>query len=373
MTLYIDIHALQSVPPSNINRDDTGAPKSAIFGGKLRHRVSSQSWKKATRDHFKTHLDASRVGHRTLHVVEAVAHAIQAKNPDLSDSAERLAESAFAAMGVKVDKKKPKGGESDQTMAKSGALFFLSALQIEKLADAAIAAAGASDVTAELKARKIKSVMNLGHSFDIALFGRMVADSPDINVDAACQVAHALSVHEVQAEGDYYTAVDDREKENNAGADMIGVVEYASSTLYRYATINVDALKANLGDETAVSECIDAFIAAFTQSMPTGKQNTFGNRTLPAAVLVSLRDDQPINYVNAFEDAVVSRGHGYMKPALAALVKEANGITQLYGVPAVKNFVARTVDVGEDFTALGEVVTLKDLGSTVAAAVVNGN
>ncbi|WP_238598463.1 type I-E CRISPR-associated protein Cas7/Cse4/CasC [Saccharothrix sp. ALI-22-I] len=145
------------------------------------------------------------------------------------------------------------------------------------------------------------------HSVDVSLFGRMVADATDLNVDAACQVAHALSVHAVDNEYDYFTAVDDHKKaddEEDAGAGMIGTVEFNSSTLYRYATVDVDRLHDNLGDAEATRRAVEAFTRAFVSSMPTGKQNTFANRTLPDAVLVIVRETQSINLVGAFEEAI---------------------------------------------------------------------
>src|SRR5690606_3506822 len=85
-------------------------------------------------------------------------------------------------------------------------------------------------------------------SVAIALFGRMVADVADINVDAAVQVAHALSVHRVDNESDYYTAVDDENTDDETGAGMIGTVDFNSATLYRYAALGVHQLAATLGE-----------------------------------------------------------------------------------------------------------------------------
>lgn len=128
----------------------------------------------------------------------------------------------------------------------------------------------------------------------------MVASDPSLNYDAAAQVAHSISTHAVQNEYDYFTAVDDCAPEDNAGAGHLGTVEYNSSTLYRYATVNTAELAEQLGAKE-VPGVVRAFADAFIRSMPTGKQNTFANRTLPDAVYVTIRGDQPVNLCGAFE------------------------------------------------------------------------
>ncbi|MEK8144007.1 type I-E CRISPR-associated protein Cas7/Cse4/CasC [Streptomyces sp. M10(2022)] len=157
---------------------------------------------------------------------------------------------------------------------------------------------GAKDYYKEkLKKAQAKAVANRHHSVDISLFGRMVADTADINVDAAAQVAHALGVHAVETESDYYTAVDDKNAADESGAGMIGTVDFNSSTLYRYAALDVDRLRDNLGmglneekpGTDPVRRAVEAFLEGFVTSLPTGKINTFGNHTLPDAVVVKLR------------------------------------------------------------------------------------
>ena len=162
---------------------------------------------------------------------------------------------------------------------------------------------------------------------DLALFGRMVATKDSkgqpLNFDAAAQVAHAISTHAVENEYDYFTAVDDCSPEDNAGAGHLGTVEFNSSTLYRYATVNVVELRNMLGEKAP--EAVKAFIEAFIRSMPTGKQNTFANWTRPDAVYVTVRRDQPVNMAGAFEKPVRAGNDGYIQrsiQALAAYAKE---------------------------------------------------
>ena len=152
---------------------------------------------------------------------------------------------------------------------------------------------------------------------DMVLFGRMVADDPSLNYDAAAQVAHSISTHAVQNEYDYFTAVDDCQAEDNAGAGHLGTVGVQLLTLYRYATVNVMELAGQLGAAQA-ADTVRAFGEAFLFSMPTGKQNTFANRTLPDAVYVTLREDQPVNLCGAFEQPVPRSAQGYAAPSKAA-------------------------------------------------------
>ncbi|MDT8915134.1 type I-E CRISPR-associated protein Cas7/Cse4/CasC [Amycolatopsis sp. PS_44_ISF1] len=367
----IDIHILQTVPPSNLNRDDTGSPKTATYGGVLRARVSSQAWKRATRVAFRDHLDSSELGVRTKRIVELLASEITTRAPELEARAGQLAAETFRAVGIEV--KAPKKTGKDKTAAEeAGYLVFLSTRQIQNLADAAIQAAGADDVAKALKAAKVKDLADRDHSVDVALFGRMVADQADINVDAAAQVAHALSVHAVETEFDYFTAVDDRNTEDETGAGMIGTVEFNSSTLYRYATVDANRLLDNLGDLDATRRAVDAFVEAFVRSMPTGKQNTFANRTLPEAVVVQVRDRQPINLVGAFENPVreLEKG-GRIKAAAEALRDEAREIASSYAEEPVAAWVTR---VGADTAALDDLGTkvalpelVTELGALVAA------
>ncbi|WP_329065610.1 type I-E CRISPR-associated protein Cas7/Cse4/CasC [Amycolatopsis sp. NBC_01480] len=367
----IDIHILQTVPPSNLNRDDTGSPKTATYGGVRRARVSSQAWKRATRVAFRDHLDSSELGVRTKRIVELLASEITTRAPELEERAGQLAAETFRAVGIEV--KAPKKTGKDKTAAEeAGYLVFLSTRQIQNLADAAIQAAGADDVAKALKAAKVKDLADRDHSVDVALFGRMVADQSDMNVDAAAQVAHALSVHAVETEFDYFTAVDDRNTEDETGAGMIGTVEFNSSTLYRYATVDANRLLDNLGDLDATRRAVDAFVEAFVRSMPTGKQNTFANRTLPEAVVVQVRDRQPINLVGAFENPVreLEKG-GRIKAAAEALRDEAREIASSYAEEPVAAWVTR---VGADTAALDDLGTkvalpelVTELGALVAA------
>lgn len=365
MSTYVDIHVIQSVPPSCVNRDDSGSPKSAQYGGVRRLRVSSQSWKRATRLYFNDRLDASDVGVRTKRVVETLASRIAEKAPELSKEAVDLAEKVFAAAKIKLSAPRSKKDGPQE----SGYLLFLSASQIDRLADLAV---GASRHGEALDAKQVKKVFKETHSVDIALFGRMVADDTDLNVDAACQVAHAISTHAAENEYDFFTAVDDeknRSEEEDAGAGMMGTVEFSSATMYRYATVNLDMLAENLGGGAAALRALEVFIEGFCLSMPTGKQNTFANRTLPEAIVVSVRDDQPVSLVGAFESPVrASETSGYLTASVEALSAYARTIEDNYGLRPLTRLVVSLKD-SDAVAALGERVAFTDLAGRVRDAV----
>lgn len=356
----IDVYVLQTVPPSNLNRDDTGSPKTAMYGGVRRARVSSQAWKRAVRLAFRELLDPTQLGERTKRVGESLAERIRAADPTMSvEAASALATEVFTVSGLaKAEKKK---GETKD--AESGYLMFLSRRQLDNLAAYALETTRAE--TKFDKAR-IKSIANTAHSVDIAMFGRMLADHADINVDAACQVAHAISVHAVDNEFDYFTAVDDRKHDAaETGAGMIGTVEFNSSTLYRYATINVDELHHTLGDAAATRAAVEAFLTAFARSVPTGKQNTFAHRTLPDVVLVRVRDTQPINMVAAFETPVRQTATaGRIRQAAAALAGHIREVENAYGEKPVASWVTH---IGEQTAVLADLATFAPFGDLVTA------
>jgi len=363
----IDVHVLQTVPPSNLNRDDTGSPKTAIYGGVRRARVSSQAWKRAVRLAFENHLDNSQLGERTKRVGEAVAARITALAPDLTDEAPELATAVLQAAGLL--KKTKKDAKANTKAGESEYLLFLSHQQQDNLALEAVAADREGRAP---DAATAKAAADTKHSVDIAMFGRMIADVSDMRVDAAVQVAHAISVHAVDNEFDYFTAVDDRKSDaEETGAGMIGTVEFNSSTLYRYATIDVDCLHRTLGDEVATRKAVEAFVMAFATSMPTGKRNTFANGTRPDAVMVRLRDSQPINLVGAFEEPVrdIGEASGRVALAAAALAAYTTEVEQAYRDEPVAAWITHVGPRTKALADLGTVLPLPNLVAAVGEAV----
>ncbi|MBR0186704.1 MAG: type I-E CRISPR-associated protein Cas7/Cse4/CasC [Synergistaceae bacterium] len=306
--LYVDFHVIQTVPPSCVNRDDTGRPKTAFYGGVNRARVSSQSWKHAVREMFKDIFADEKLGFRTLHAVDLLADKLSAQGY-AAEKAQKSAVDAIKSAGVSVKDK-------DNT---TGALFFISAKQLDGLAELVL--------NGEKDKKKYKEALLSQPSIDMALFGRMVADDAELNVDASCQVAHSISTHSVEPEYDFFTATDDCSPADNAGAGHLGTLEFNSSTLYRYATVNVMDLFKAIGSD--VSDAVAGFARAFICSMPTGKQNSYANRTLPDLIYVTVREDQPVNLSGAFEEPV--KGHdGFVEKSKSKLFAYADKVYANY-------------------------------------------
>lgn len=339
--LFLDLHVIQNLPPSNINRDDTGSPKTCMYGGVTRARVSSQSWKKAIRDYFIKNGNLENIGIRSLNVVEYVAEKIIKMKPDINkDDAMKLADKAFTNAGIKTKD------------YKVSALFFISDKQAENLAKAAIENIYDKNT--------LKKILNDDTAIDIALFGRMLADDPSLNEDASSQVAHSISTHGAQTEFDFFTAVDDFKAEANAGAGMLGTVEFNSSTLYRYANIALHDFLSKIKDKKSAIDAVKLFVKAFSNSLPTGKVNTFANQTLPQLLLVTLRDDRPVNLVSAFEQPIKS-DDGYEEKSIKALFKEYKKVLKFVNKPLATFYIMandiQTEDIGEEKPDLQDMLS----------------
>jgi len=359
MPKLIELHILQSFAPANLNRDDTGAPKDCLFGGARRARVSSQCIKRAVRRHFADAklLGGEELGKRTRLVRDEIATRLAAKGT--SEQAQAVAAAALEAVGLKVTG----DGETQylvfwgpDEMAALVELAKANWAEFVKVAPAAKdeevkrgkakkgeLAKGVSDKIKELAGK----VLTLPKAADVALFGRMLADLPTKNVDAACQVAHAFSTHKTEMEMDYFTAVDDlqkRESEEGAGAGMIGTVSFNAATFYRYANIHLGQLEDNLqGDKELARRAVRAFIQASIEAVPSGKQNTFAAYNPPSFALALVRDGgMPMSLANAFETPVRAdraNGGGFVQPSIAALDKYWGGVAAAYGVAGVGHYL----------------------------------
>jgi CRISPR system Cascade subunit CasC len=297
---YVEYHIVQTVPPANLNRDDQGNPKEAFFGGVRRSRVSSQAWKRATRIEFDRHLPQADQSTRTKQIAKQLTRRLHARTGLETEQAQRLAGALLEPLGIKAGRK---AGDTAYLLYYGyGQLDRIVELVADRAAD--LAAASDEDLTAAVKDLEIADELKTSHPMGVALFGRMVADIPSLNVDAAAQVAHALSTHRVDLESDYYTAVDDANESDDTGAGMIGNIGFNSATLYRYATIGVHQLIGNIGSTQDALDAVHRFGRAFALSMPTGHITSFAHRTRPSLVAVVVRDDQPVNLVSAFERPV---------------------------------------------------------------------
>ncbi|WP_432010685.1 type I-E CRISPR-associated protein Cas7/Cse4/CasC [Streptomyces cucumeris] len=345
---YIDVHILQTVPPANLNRDDQGNPKEAYFGGVRRSRVSSQAWKRATRIHFTERIPEQDLATRTRRISSTLTERISAIT-DLDDEASaRLA-------GALLKPLKISGGKREGDTAY---LFFYGRRQLDDVAalvrDRAgeLAALEDKELAAEIEKLPVQEKFSSGHPMDVALFGRMVADLPALNVDAATQVAHALSTHPVELEFDYFTAVDDEtQKGQETGAGMIGTIGFNSATLYRFASVSLHQLLHNLADGEAAVTAVEEFVTSFARSMPTGYGNAFAHRTLPSLVAVVARTDQPVNLVSAFEEPVMATS-GIAAASARRLAREYANATRAWGDTPSFTALCHTFDDSVDTAKL---------------------
>jgi CRISPR system Cascade subunit CasC len=361
--MRIEIHVLQNFAPSNLNRDDTGSPKDAEFGGYRRARVSSQCLKRAVREFFREHklIDFANLGERTKRLAEEVSKRLIAKGRS-NEEAVRAAKAAVSAF-------LPKSEDKDEH--KTPYLLFLGETEIERFAaevekhwdafsakveppsvdtPAAEAPKGKGKGKGKAKAseglavpdgftKAVEKLLDGGKAADLALFGRMLADLPENNVDAACQVAHALSTNKIHSmEMDYFTAVDDLKPDDTAGADMIGTVGFNSACYYRYANLDVGQLKTNLQGDAALTErAAAAFLKAFVHAVPNGKQNTFAAHNPPSLVFVTVRSGGPVSLANAFVKPVMPRGdESLINRSIAELDRYYGQLVTMYGDSGLK-------------------------------------
>ncbi|CAM4212826.1 type I-E CRISPR-associated protein Cas7/Cse4/CasC [Nocardiopsis rhodophaea] len=366
--LYLDVSILQTVPPSNLNRDDAGTPKHAAFGGVRRARVSSQAWKRATRVHFAESVPYADRATRTKKIIELLTGRLTERTGLDKEKSQRLAAALVEPLGIK---------KSQKNEDKSAYLLFFGKAQLDGIVDLMD---GRADELAELddqalkeavKEINVEAVLTTGHPAEVALFGRMVADIPRLNVDAATQVAHALSTHPVETEFDYYTAVDDENPDEETGAGMIGTVEFNAATLYRYATVGIHQLRDNLSDDTETAHTAKRFVESFALSMPTGHQNSFAHRTVPQLVLLCLRTDQPVNLASAFEKPVLSRS-GIAEQSMGKLAEEFRAVATTWGMaPALTLATYAPLEEGPDKAsdAFGASLAFPELLQRVESAV----
>ena len=324
MTDFIQLHLLTSYAPANLNRDDTGRPKTAYMGGAERLRISSQSLKRAfrTSEVFENRLDG-HVGVRSKFFGHELYKRLTAGDME-DERAKELAKLHAARFGkVKTDAA-AKPGETEQIAHLSR--DELAAL--DALADRLLAGEEVPEASEEVLAE--------GHTTaaDIAMFGRMLADTPRYNCEAAVQVAHALTTHRVTVEDDYFTAVDElRDRDEDRGAGHVGENEFGAGVFYLYICVDRDRLRDNLdGDETLTKAALAALTEAAATVSPTGKQNSYASRAYASYILAERGSRQPRSLAVAFLKPV--SGSDYMNASIAALRTARDRIDQAYGTCA---------------------------------------
>jgi CRISPR system Cascade subunit CasC len=352
--MFIEIHTIQNFAPSNLNRDDTGSPKDCEFGGHRRARVSSQCWKRAVREYFSQEdlIPEAQRAVRTKKLVGKLSEMlIGPGNERTQEQAAAVAAVAVEALGIGFDAK-------SKEEKKTSVLLFLGRDQIAALA--ALCHEHWEQLLSESRKKKVtlpKEVINRlkaslqgSRAVDLALFGRMIAEDPAQNVDAACQVAHALSTHRVAPEFDYYTAVDDLGRDDESGAGMVGTQEFNSACFYRYANIDLKQLEHNLQDDPELAlSGVRAFLESFIMAIPKAKQNSTAAQSLPSFVMVVVRDKGLASLANAFARPVDGRGEGIMVNSVEALARYWGRLTEMYGLNGIRSVAYATIeDAGLD-------------------------
>lgn len=352
--MLVEIHMLQNHAPSNLNRDDTGSPKDAVFGGVRRSRVSSQALKRAIRrsEVFSDILKSQGVGYRTRLLPEQVRKILLEKGLDEEMATiGALKASGFGTKGGKEEKPNEETG-----VIETAQMMFLTPQDIEAVVQVIYEAACEADTPSAFKKvkasdlqRKVRDDGKRRISPDVALFGRMVTSDAFRDIESSIQTAHAISTHKMEHEFDYFTAVDDLldplESEDERGAGMIGDVEFNSACFYKYFSIDLDGFIDNMlsGDESSDSKTVavenaiattKAFLQAAVFTSPSGKQNTFAAHQLPDAILVEIRDKKiPVSYANAFVEPVdVSRGGDLVERSIDALKEYVDKLNHMFGL-----------------------------------------
>lgn len=343
--MFIELHILQNFAPSNLNRDDTGNPKDTDFGGVRRARISSQCIKRAIRrEPIFGRVTGVELADRTKWITRLIAAPLTEAGKD-KKMAFAVAEAFANELGVGTEKDK----KTEQP--KSKVLIYLSKSEIAEIVAAlqekwdeivSTLKEGKSPALKPIVNEWAKALKNRTSAPDIALFGRMLAENPDLNLDAACQVAHAISTHRVSMDLDYYTAVDDLQQDDETGAGMIGVTAFDSATYYRYARIDWEQLVKNLdGDKALAKKTVEGFLRAAITAVPTGKQNSFAAQNPPDFLLgVTRQDGAAWSLANAFETPVkADRDGGYLKPSIRALDAYWGRLSKIYGSQDVQPVV----------------------------------
>ncbi len=343
--MFIELHLIQNFAPANLNRDDTGNPKDCEFGGVRRARISSQCIKRAIRrEPVFEQTTGKPLGERTKRFIGKLTEMLTAAGKPEAE-AQKVASEFLSAFASKLEK----------DAAKTAVLLYFSPAELQGMVDAlatAWADVSASDdkkraeAIGQLVKGLVKQYKDRTSAPDIALFGRMLAEKPELNIDAACQVAHAISTHRVTMEMDFYTAVDDLQPEDTAGAGMMGFTAYDSACFYRYARLDWEQLVKNLDDDVDLARrTVEGFLRASVAAIPTGKQNAFAAQNPPSFLLAVVKPQgMAWSLANAFERPVRPGNEGLTAPSVAALDAYWGRLAAVYGLEPNTQVVALALD-----------------------------
>lgn len=375
---FICVHVLQSVPYSNLNRDDTNSVKTVQYGDRERTRVSSQCWKRAARRYFQKTIGQQAL--RTRRIGEAVEKTLREEREWPADLARRAGQHIATGSSIKADPP-----SNDDPAWSTNAMVYVPATAVGELADVAEAHREQLEAAKDMKkggksilpAADINQILRSRNGV-INLLGRMLAEIDDAGVDGAVQVAHAMTTHGTDVEIDYFAAVDDITAawKDTAGSAHMGSTEYSAGVFYRYATVDLDDLQRNIGGDLASArELATAFIEAFILSLPEAKKTATAPHTIPDLVHITVRGDRPVSYAAAFEQPVTAdRTGGFAAPSRDALDAYARAAGLLLGGRGLLNAGWASLET-KDLTGLGERAdSYPDLiEATVTAALGEGD
>ena len=413
--MFVELHIIQNFPPSNLNRDDLGQPKDADFGGYRRARISSQCLKRAIRG---SHPDPDIRSRSVFTRYTRVPLSMRTKllKGELTKRLKAVGREEGAASAVAGVFAETYSGKMDaKRKDETAVLLYLSdseltyiSEQLQRTWDDAVSFVRELDrwevAVKEAKAQKAKepvkpssklfeeTVANLIKETrqrtgapDIALFGRMLADKPETNIDAACQVAHAISTNSIAGRTpiDYYTAVDELKPSTDPGAGFLDVAYFNSACFYRYARIDFNQLVKNLGgDHDLALRSVEAFLRASEAAIPSGKKNAFAQECRPSFMLAVVRSSESDGWslVNAFQKPVdprVEPDSDLVKGSVRRLEKRYERLVDFYGDETVKSIAValpdgavETEDLNERFAS--NVKKMNGWVDTVTNALRNG-
>ncbi|MFD7506193.1 type I-E CRISPR-associated protein Cas7/Cse4/CasC [Streptomyces sp. NPDC059850] len=358
---FLDIHITQTLPYSNVNRDDLGSPKTVTFGGTTRTRVSSQAWKRPTRLAVEEHIGQQAL--RTRRLPQQVAGELETERGWPADLA-----ALAGAQVIRSTESKLALEKGDTTTA---SLLFLPDTAAAALADIAEQHREALEKALGNKAASAKALLPKDAVHDvlrsrngsIALFGRMLAEIPGAGVDGAVQVAHAFTTHSTSVQADFFTAVDDADQwATDAGSAHMNTGEYSSGVFYRYATLDLRDLAKNIPEPDTARTLATAFATAFINTLPSAKKNSTAPHTVPDLVHICVRADRPLSLAAAFEKPVQAWSDGWASSSRDALSDYATRVHRLLGDTGLIHSAYASVDekardgLGEQSASYPELV-----------------
>lgn len=345
--MFIELHLIQNFAPSNLNRDDTGNPKDTDFGGVRRARISSQAIKRAMREE-PVFAESTQVpsGERSKWMIRPLVKGLVAGGKTEED-AKKVSIAFVNDYVAKSDGKNPE---------KTSVLVYFSKEEVDMAVtglrenwDEALELASAKTPKSlkGLVGDMEKAMKTRTSAPDIALFGRMLAENPSLNIDAASQVAHAISTHRVNMDMDFFTAVDDLQDKDETGSSHMGVTAFNSACFYRYARIDFKQLVKNLdGNKELARKTVVGFLRAALRAIPSGKQNSFAAQNPPSfALAVARKDGMSWSLANAFEKPVTpAREGGFVKNSIEAADEYWGKLSKIYGSDGLSTFALKLDD-----------------------------